>query len=64
MHNNLIFVITILLHSGQKIYYESCQKAKRTGDVKNEIDVLGEYSLQFAKYHGQSFRWMLENALD
>ena len=36
---------------------------KRTGDVKNEIDVLEEYSLQFA-YCGQSFRWMLENALD
>ena len=24
--------------------------------------MLGECSLQFAKYHGQSFRWMLENA--
>lgn len=36
---------------------------KRKGDVKNEIDVLGEYLLQFGKYRGQSFRWMLENAL-
>ena len=36
---------------------------KRTGDVENEIDVLGEYLLQVGKYRGQSFRWMLENAL-
>ena len=36
---------------------------KRKGDVENEIDVLGEYLLQVGKYRGQSFRWMLENAL-
>ena len=35
---------------------------KRKGDVQNELDVQGEYLLQFGKYRGQSFRWMLENA--
>jgi len=30
---------------------------------KNEIDVLEEYLLKFGKYLGQSFRWMLGNAL-
>lgn len=35
----------------------------RKGDVQNELDVQGEYLLQFGKYRGQSFRWMLENAL-
>lgn len=29
----------------------------------NELDVQGEYLLQFGNYRGQSFRWMLENAL-
>ena len=27
------------------------------------MDVQGEYLLQFGKYRGQSFMWMLENAL-
>ena len=35
---------------------------KRKGNVQNELDVQGEYLLQFGKYRGQSFRWMLENA--
>ena len=35
----------------------------RNGDVNNDLDVQGEYLLQFARYRGQSFRWMLENAL-
>ncbi|KAK3720982.1 hypothetical protein QZH41_018539, partial [Actinostola sp. cb2023] len=36
---------------------------KRNGDVLNELDVQGEYLLQFGRYRGQNFRWMLENAL-
>ncbi|KAK3726392.1 hypothetical protein QZH41_016260, partial [Actinostola sp. cb2023] len=36
---------------------------KRNGDVINELDVQGEYLLQFGRYRGQNFRWMLENAL-
>ena len=39
------------------------EAVKRKGDVENEIDVLGEYLLQVGKYHGHSFRWMLENSL-
>ena len=35
----------------------------RKGDVNNDLDVQGEYLLQFGRYRGQSFRWMLENAL-
>ena len=35
----------------------------RKGDVNNDLDVQGEYLLQFSRYRGQSFRWMLENAL-
>lgn len=36
---------------------------KRKVDVKNELNLQGEYLLQFGKYRGQSFRRMLENAL-
>jgi len=35
----------------------------RKGDVNNDLDVQGEYLLQFGRCRGQSFRWMLENAL-
>lgn len=33
------------------------------GDVNNDLDVQGEYLLQFGRYRGQSFRWMLKNVL-
>ena len=33
----------------------------RGGDVSDRLEVLGEYILQFGKYKGKSFRWLLEN---
>ncbi|XP_026121672.1 uncharacterized protein LOC113102924 [Carassius auratus] len=33
----------------------------RGGDVSDRQEVLGEYVLQFGKYKGKSFRWLLEN---
>ena len=35
----------------------------RKGVVNNDLDVQAEYLLQFGCYQGQSFRWLLENAL-
>ncbi|KAG5834113.1 hypothetical protein ANANG_G00257840, partial [Anguilla anguilla] len=34
---------------------------QRGGDVSDKQEVLGEYVLQFGKYKGKSFRWLLEN---
>ncbi|KAJ8376818.1 hypothetical protein SKAU_G00073980 [Synaphobranchus kaupii] len=34
---------------------------QRGGDVSDKLEVLGEYTLQFGKYKGKSFRWLLEN---
>ncbi|XP_053089620.1 uncharacterized protein LOC117597045 [Pangasianodon hypophthalmus] len=34
---------------------------QRGGDVSDKQEVLGEYILQFGKYKGKSFRWLLEN---
>lgn len=34
---------------------------QRGGDVSDKREVLGEYILQFGKYKGKSFRWLLEN---
>lgn len=34
---------------------------QRGGDVSDRTEVLGEYILQFGKYKGKSFRWLLEN---
>ncbi|KAL2087147.1 hypothetical protein ACEWY4_018206 [Coilia grayii] len=33
----------------------------RGGDVSDRQEVLGEYTLQFGKYKGKTFRWLLEN---
>ncbi|XP_030602769.1 uncharacterized protein LOC115792392 [Archocentrus centrarchus] len=33
----------------------------RGGDVADRQEVLGEYVLQFGKYKGKTFRWLLEN---
>ncbi|GAA6078234.1 uncharacterized protein LOC107668272, partial [Tachysurus ichikawai] len=33
----------------------------RGGDAFDKTEVLGEYILQFGKYKGKSFRWLLEN---
>ena len=33
----------------------------RGGDVSDQTEVLGEYTLQFGKYKGKLFRWLLEN---
>ncbi|MEQ2290031.1 hypothetical protein AMECASPLE_039194 [Ameca splendens] len=33
----------------------------RGGDVSDRQEVLGEYVLQFGKYKGKTFRWVLEN---
>lgn len=33
----------------------------RGGDVSDRQEVLGDYILQFGKYKGKSFRWLLEN---
>lgn len=35
--------------------------SQRGGDVSDKQEVLGEYILQFGKYKGKSFRWLLEN---
>ncbi|XP_073327802.1 uncharacterized protein [Pagrus major] len=34
---------------------------QRGGDASDSTEVLGEYILQFGKYKGKSFRWLLEN---
>ncbi len=34
---------------------------QRGGDASDITEVLGEYILQFGKYKGKSFRWLLEN---
>ncbi|MEQ2273792.1 hypothetical protein XENORESO_009150 [Xenotaenia resolanae] len=34
---------------------------QRGGDVTDGLEVLGDYILQFGKYKGKSFRWLLEN---
>ncbi|KAK2812276.1 hypothetical protein Q5P01_000052 [Channa striata] len=34
---------------------------RRGGDASDKTEVLGEYILQFGKYKGKSFRWLLEN---
>ncbi|XP_076732655.1 uncharacterized protein LOC143413445 [Maylandia zebra] len=34
---------------------------QRGGDASNMKEVQGEYILQFGKYKGKSFRWLLEN---
>ncbi|XP_078492897.1 uncharacterized protein LOC144748422 [Ciona intestinalis] len=40
------------------------QAAKqRSGNPGDKLNVLGEYLIQFGKYKGQSFKWMLENDL-
>ncbi|KAK1884674.1 Macrophage mannose receptor 1 [Dissostichus eleginoides] len=33
----------------------------RGGDASDRTEVAGEYILQFGKYKGKSFRWLLEN---
>lgn len=35
----------------------------RGGDVSNQTEVLSEYVLQFGAFRGQTFKWMIENAL-
>ena len=34
---------------------------QRGGDVSDRQEVMGEYLLQFGKYQGKSFKWLLEN---
>ncbi|KAM3621622.1 uncharacterized protein V6R79_013761 [Siganus canaliculatus] len=34
---------------------------QRGGDVSDQLEVLGEHILQFGKYKGKHFRWLLEN---
>ncbi|XP_056598241.1 uncharacterized protein LOC130416213 [Triplophysa dalaica] len=34
---------------------------QRGGDASDQKEVFGEYILQFGKYKGKSFRWLLEN---
>ena len=34
---------------------------QRGGDASDKTEVYGEYILQFGKYKGKSFRWLLEN---
>ncbi|CAJ1086771.1 uncharacterized protein LOC117815916 [Xyrichtys novacula] len=34
---------------------------QRGGDASDRAEVLGDYILQFGKYKGKSFRWLLEN---
>ncbi len=36
---------------------------KLGGDMKDELSVLGEYVLQFGQFQGNTFRWLLDNAL-
>ncbi|KAL7370284.1 hypothetical protein ABVT39_024887 [Epinephelus coioides] len=34
---------------------------QRGGDLSDKQEVLGEYVIQFGKYRGKSFRWLLQN---
>jgi len=36
---------------------------KNNGDINDELQVKGEYLVQFGKFRGQSFKWLLENSL-
>lgn len=36
---------------------------QRGGDVSDCLEVTGEYILQFGKYNGKRFRWLLGNAV-
>ncbi|TWW54433.1 hypothetical protein D4764_0142770 [Takifugu flavidus] len=40
---------------------EPSDEAKRRGDPSDKMEVLGDYVLQFGKYKGKSFRWLLQN---
>ena len=56
----LLSILYLIVISGLvKIIFQQLEQL----DVQNELDVQGEYFLQFGKYRGQSFRWMLGNAL-
>uniref|UniRef100_H2Y362 Uncharacterized protein n=2 Tax=Ciona intestinalis TaxID=7719 RepID=H2Y362_CIOIN len=35
---------------------------QRQGNTDDEVEVLGEYLMQFGKFRNQSFKWILENA--
>ncbi|TWW62937.1 hypothetical protein D4764_04G0015840 [Takifugu flavidus] len=40
---------------------EPSDEAKRRGDPSDKMEVQGDYVLQFGKYKGKSFRWLLQN---
>ncbi|KAK3108099.1 hypothetical protein FSP39_001157 [Pinctada imbricata] len=39
------------------------EEVRRQGDPSNKQHVLGQNIMQFGRYRGQSFKWMLENCL-
>ena len=47
----------------QIVVHRNAQQAvsQRGGDHTDRAEVLGEYKLQFGKYQGKTFRWILEN---
>ena len=50
--------------TGQDVHAKALAELKKKGgDRKNRGHVLGCYTLQFGKYQGVSFKWLLENAL-
>ena len=48
----------------QKVLDNAIAEAERLGmNVHDKKLVLGQHRIQFGKYKGQSFRWLVENAL-
>ncbi|XP_068685772.1 uncharacterized protein [Montipora foliosa] len=54
----------IMSKAPEKVRKDAIEAVKISkGDENNDLDVQGEYLLQFGRYRGQSFRRMLVNAL-
>jgi len=50
-----------LTHGPSQYFYSALQTSQRGGDASERREVLGECILQFGKYQGKAFRWLLEN---
>ena len=61
-------VLSIIFTCEKKIVIQVRKQAikavkERGGNIADETEVLSEYVLQFGAFRGQTFRWMLENAM-
>ena len=61
-------VLSIIFTCEKKIVIQVRKQAikavkERGGNIADETEVLSEYVLQFGAFRGQTFCWMLENAM-